>query len=73
LRVLAFEAIHQRRIPVQMIEVLEKAEAEDLGQVGVRLRLRHTGRHLDGDLLEADRRLERRLIGGIQPVSPSVC
>ncbi len=67
-RVLALEAIHQRRVAVEVVEVLEQAVAVDLGQVGVGLGHRDARRDLDRHLLEADRRLERRLVGGVQPV-----
>ena len=65
---LPVEPIEQRREAVQVIEVLEQAEAIDLRQVRVRLVLRERRRHLDRDLLVADGGLERRLIGGDEPV-----
>ena len=46
-----------------MIEVLEQPEAVDLREVRVGLVLRDGRGHLDRDLLEADGRLERRLVG----------
>ena len=52
--------VHQRRVAVQVVEVLEQPEAVDLRQVRVGLVLGDAGRDLDRDLLEADRRLERR-------------
>jgi hypothetical protein len=48
-----------------MVEILQQPETECLRQVGVRLGLGHAGGHLDGDLLEANRRLQRGLIGGL--------
>jgi hypothetical protein len=41
-----------------VVEVLEEAEAIDLGEIRIRLALGHAGRDLDGHLLEADRGLE---------------
>jgi hypothetical protein len=67
-RIDALQPVQQRRIPVQVIEVLEQPEAQDLGDVGIRLILRQRGGDLDGHLLIPDRRFEWRLIGGQQPV-----
>jgi hypothetical protein len=58
-RVLAFQAIEERAEQVQMVEVLEHAEAERPRQVRVGLVLRHVRRHLDGHLLVGDAGLER--------------
>ena len=57
-RVLAFQAIEQRRESMHVIEVLEQAEPIRLREVCVRLLLRQRGGHLDRDLFVADRRLD---------------
>jgi len=51
-----------------VIEVLEHAEPIHLREVRIGLVLRDRSRDLDRGLLEADRRLERRLIRRVQPV-----
>ena len=61
------ETVEQRREAVEMVEVLEHAEAIDLGHVGIGLELRDRGGHLDRGLLVRDRGLERRLVGRAQP------
>ena len=66
--VLTLQPVHQRRVPVHVVEVFEQPEPIDLRQVRIRLALRDRCRYLDRDLLESDGRLQRRLVGRVQPV-----
>ena len=66
--VFAFDTVHQGRVAIEVVEVFQESEAVRLRQIGIRLGLGHAGRHLDGNLLEADGRFERRLVGGIEPI-----
>lgn len=67
-RILAFQAIEQRRIAVEMVEVLQQSEPVDLRQIRIGLVLRHCGRDLDGDLFIRDGGFQRRMVGGDKPV-----
>jgi len=67
-RILALEPVHERGVAVHMVEVLEQAVPVDLREVLVGLGLRHGRGDLDGDLLVADRGLERRVVGAQEPV-----
>lgn len=66
--VLAFQPVQQRRIAVEVIEVLQHAEAIDLGEIGVGLVLGDAGGDLDRHLLVGDGGLQPRLVRRQQPV-----
>jgi hypothetical protein len=68
IRIFAFDAIHQRGIPVHVVEVLEQSKAIHLSQIRVRFAFRHTRGDLDCDLLEANGGFEGRLVRRIEPV-----
>ena len=54
----AHDAIHQRREPVQMIEILEQTEPVNLGEILVGFAQRDAGSDFDRDLFEPDRGFE---------------
>jgi hypothetical protein len=62
------DEIELLREPIQMVEVLKKAEVDGHLDIGVRLRTSEIRREFDRDLLEGDRGLERALVSRIQPV-----
>ena len=66
--VLALQAVHQRRVAVEVVEVLEQAEAVDLRQVRVGLVLGDAAVTSMATCSKPMRRLERRLVGRVEPV-----
>ena len=56
------------RVPVQVVEVFEQSEVQGLLEHRIGLVTGQPRREVDGDLLEADRRFERRLVAGVQAV-----
>jgi len=58
-RVLAVEPVEERRVSIEVIEILEQRVAVGLRQVFVGLELRDRRGDLDRRLLVADRRLDR--------------
>ena len=67
-RIAAFQAVVERCVSVQMVEVFEEPESVRLRQVRIRFLLRDVGGELDGDLLVAQRGLEGRLVRWMEPV-----
>jgi len=49
-------SIHQGRIAIEVVKVLQQPKAVDLGELGVGLVQGNTRCHFDGDLLKSDRR-----------------
>ena len=64
----AVEELVEVGVAVEVVEVLEQREVERLLQHRVRLVPCEPRRQVDGDLLVADGRLERRLVAGVQAV-----
>ena len=60
--------LEQVRVAVQVVEILEQREVHAGFRVRVGLVHGEPRREVDGQLLVADGRLERRLVGGQQPV-----
>jgi len=58
-RVLAVEPVEERRVSIEVIEILEQRVAVGVRQVFVGLELRDRRGDLDRRLLVADRRLDR--------------
>jgi hypothetical protein len=66
--VLAVQQLVQVGVPVEVVEVFQQREVECLFQHRVRFVTRQPGGQVHRDLLVADRRLERGLIAGVEPV-----
>ena len=57
--ILALEPIKQRRVAVEMVEVVQQAIALNLRQIRIGFALGDRRRHLDGHLLVGDGRFKR--------------
>src|SRR5690606_6834518 len=67
-RVPAVDQLVEVGVAVEVVEVLEQGEVERLLERRVGLAAGQPGREVDGDLLVADRRLERALVAGVEVV-----
>jgi hypothetical protein len=69
--ILAFQAVQQSAVSVEVIEVFKQGVTIALCKIRVRLQLSHRRCHFDGSLLVANCRFQRRVVGSNQPIDGS--